>query len=165
MSALLVAPAAAARQWSNKFAAVVALSGTFGAGSGAAGAMLSSATADLPTGPTIVLVATAVVAFSICFAPARGLVWGSLRSWRQRREVAALRLLGGLYRLVEGHDNQHKPHDVAALKAVGIACRDNLIAELAQQGWITGTPEGLYGLTEQGLAKAKELLGDEEQKL
>ncbi len=79
MSALLVAPAAAARQWSRSVGQMVILSATIGATSSATGAWLSATVAHLPTGPTIVLTLTVVVVISLLFAPERGLVWGWMK--------------------------------------------------------------------------------------
>ena len=79
MSALIVAPASAARQWSDRLGRVAALAALFGAASGLAGTLLSHALsgerAAVPTGPTIVLVATGIAILSLLFAPTRGLVW------------------------------------------------------------------------------------------
>ncbi len=84
MSAMVVAPAAAARQWTNRLGVMVVLSAGFGALAGVSGAAISSAVTHLPTGPTIVLCISAIVAVSMLFAPNRGLVWA-----RARRRVAA----------------------------------------------------------------------------
>jgi manganese/zinc/iron transport system permease protein len=86
MSALIVAPAAAARQWTDRLGTMVALSALFGAAAGVSGAVLSSTAARLPTGPTIVLCISAVVLVSLFFGRQRGLVW---RWLRERRPVAA----------------------------------------------------------------------------
>ncbi len=80
MTALLVAPTAAARQWTNRLGGVVLLAGAFGAAAGAGGTAFSHvAGSALPTGPTIVLTATALVALSLVFGTARGLAWAPLR--------------------------------------------------------------------------------------
>ncbi|HEY0970702.1 MAG TPA: iron chelate uptake ABC transporter family permease subunit [Gemmatimonadales bacterium] len=84
MSALVVAPAAAARQWTDSLARMVLLSAAFGAASGMGGAVASAATRGLPTGPTIVLVATGFVLVSLLAAPRRGLLW---KWWRRRQTV------------------------------------------------------------------------------
>lgn len=86
MSAMVVAPAAAARQWTDRLGVMVGLSAFFGALAGVSGALISSAVTRLPTGPTIVLCISAIVALSLLLAPNRGLVWGWLR---QRRGVVA----------------------------------------------------------------------------
>jgi manganese/zinc/iron transport system permease protein len=45
--------------------------------------------ASIPTGPTIVLAATALVLFSFLFAPLRGIVWNRVGSARRRRALRA----------------------------------------------------------------------------
>jgi manganese/zinc/iron transport system permease protein len=82
MSAMLVAPAAAARQWTDKLGTMVALAGVFGALAGALGALISTSARGLSTGPTIVLVISAIVALSLVFAPNRGLLWQRVRGRR-----------------------------------------------------------------------------------
>lgn len=81
MSAMIVAPGVAARQWTNRLGVMVLLSAFFGALAGVTGALISSLQSGLPTGPVIVLCITAIVLFSLLFAPERGLVW----EWAQRR--------------------------------------------------------------------------------
>ncbi|MDQ2669232.1 MAG: metal ABC transporter permease, partial [Gemmatimonadota bacterium] len=58
MSAMVVAPAVAARQWTDALGRMVLLSAGFGALSGVTGAMASATTTGVPTGPAIVLAAT-----------------------------------------------------------------------------------------------------------
>lgn len=79
MSAMVVAPAAAARQWTDRLGTMIGLSALFGALAGVSGAAISSVVQRLPTGPTIVLCISAIVAISLLFAPNRGLVWAALR--------------------------------------------------------------------------------------
>lgn len=84
MAAMLIGPAAAARQWTNRLSTMIVLSAAFGALAGVIGALLSFTQAGLPTGPTIILALTVIVFFSLAFAPARGLVWEWGRRRRQR---------------------------------------------------------------------------------
>lgn len=71
MSALVVAPAAAARQWSDRLGVVVLLAAAFGGLSGLGGTLaghaLSAPGKPLPTGPAVVLAATAIVAVSLAW--------------------------------------------------------------------------------------------------
>jgi manganese/zinc/iron transport system permease protein len=83
MAAMLIGPAAAARQWTNRLAPMIALSALFGATAGVSGALLSFTRQGLPTGPTIVLALTAIVVASLLFAPARGLAWDRVRQRRR----------------------------------------------------------------------------------
>jgi manganese/zinc/iron transport system permease protein len=89
MAAMLIGPAAAARQWTDRLATMIALSAFFGALSGVLGAVLSFKQDRLPTGPMIILSLTAFVVISLGFAPARGLVWQYLRQRRNRRLLLA----------------------------------------------------------------------------
>jgi manganese/zinc/iron transport system permease protein len=89
MSAMVVAPAAAARQWTNRLSRMVVLSSFFGALAGVAGTLVSSAYSGLSTGPTITLCASLIVFFSLLFAPNRGLLFRWLRQRRYRAARAA----------------------------------------------------------------------------
>ncbi len=89
MSAMLVAPAVAARQWTDRLGHMVLLAAFFGAIAGVSGTIISSSASRLPTGPTIVMCATVFVGFSFALAPNRGLVW----HWaRQRRNKESIKL-------------------------------------------------------------------------
>ena len=87
MSAMLVAPAVAARQWTDRLRLMVFLAACFGAVAGVSGTIISSFASRIPTGPTIVLCATVVVGLSIAFAPNRGLLWDRIRQQRNRRNL------------------------------------------------------------------------------
>lgn len=82
MSALLIAPAVAARQWTNRLWVMVTLSAVFGMLSGVAGTLVSSLMAKLPTGPTIVVFVSLIVVVSLLFAPERGILH---RLYRRRK--------------------------------------------------------------------------------
>ncbi len=82
MSAMLVAPAVAARQWTNRLETMVVLAASFGALAALVGAWLSTLGEGLATGPLIVLMMSLVTLLSLVFAPERGLLWRYLR--RQR---------------------------------------------------------------------------------
>ncbi len=91
MSAMIVAPAAAARQWTNRLGVMVILSAIFGAAAGIGGATISSTQTHLPTGPVIVVCISVIVLVSLCFAPNRGLLW----MWfaRRRKRDALIRAM------------------------------------------------------------------------
>ncbi len=79
MSALIVAPAVAARQWTDRLGVMVLLAGVFGAVAGVAGVLLSGATTRLPTGPVIVVCISVLALISLVIAPRRGLLWTRVR--------------------------------------------------------------------------------------
>ncbi len=89
MSGMLIAPAVAARQYSDKLSTILVLSAIFGLISGFFGVYFSVVLplwfADLgksiylPTGPMIILIASAICFFSLFFAPKRGVFFRGLR--------------------------------------------------------------------------------------
>lgn len=89
MAALLVGPAVAARQWTNRLSVMLGLAAMFGALSGLAGALISVSDDGIPTGPMIILSLTGIVLLSLFLAPGRGLLWDALRRWAVRRRLAA----------------------------------------------------------------------------
>jgi manganese/zinc/iron transport system permease protein len=87
MAAMLITPAAAARQWTDSLSTMIVTSGFFGALSGVSGALISASGSNLPTGPLIVLVATGILLVSLLLGRRRGFLWSWLRNRRNRREV------------------------------------------------------------------------------
>jgi manganese/zinc/iron transport system permease protein len=92
MSAMLIAPAVAARQWTNKLWVMVLLSAVFGAVSGVAGTAASSLVPKLPTGPAIVVYVSSIVVVSVLLAPGRGILH---RLYRHRKNKFLLKMEGG----------------------------------------------------------------------
>ncbi|MEZ4389011.1 MAG: iron chelate uptake ABC transporter family permease subunit [Candidatus Krumholzibacteriia bacterium] len=159
MSALIVAPAAAARQWTDRLGHLVLLAGLFGAVGGLVGAVISSVVPRLPTGPTIILVITALTVLSLLLAPRRGLLIAELRRWRQRRALQIDRVLADLYRLAAQHPEPAlAPHDADVLRAMSprAGVRRSL-GELDARGLVTRESDGRWRLTAAGLARGRQL--------
>ncbi|MCT4686928.1 metal ABC transporter permease [Vallitalea sp.] len=91
MSAMLVAPGVAARQWTNKLSIMIILASIFGAVSGILGTIISSSTSNMPTGPSIVLVISIIVIVSILIAPNRGLIWKKIKDHNNRKNCLVVR--------------------------------------------------------------------------
>lgn len=85
MSAMIVAPAAAARQWTDRLGVMVLLSAIFGGVAGVVGTLISGLGEGLSTGPVIVLCISVIALVSLLLAPNRGIVWAW---WRNRRPLA-----------------------------------------------------------------------------
>lgn len=75
MSAMLVAPAVAARQWTNKLWIMVLLASIIGALSGVLGTFVSAYAFKMPTGPSVILFVSGFVLISLLFARGRGIIW------------------------------------------------------------------------------------------
>ncbi|MBD3221301.1 metal ABC transporter permease [bacterium] len=160
MSALIVAPAAAARQWTDKLGRLVLLAGGFGALSGLVGAVISSSVPRLPTGPTIILVITAITVLSLLAAPRRGVLAAWWRRWQQRRELQTDRVLADLYRLAAQHDEPARAaHQVDVLQTMSprAGVRRSL-AQLAGRGLAVEQDDGQWRLTRQGVGAGREVV-------
>jgi manganese/zinc/iron transport system permease protein len=101
VTALVVIPPVAARQWTDRVPTMLPLAGVFGLVSALAGVLLSAAVPRLATGPVVVLVAAAIFAASFLWAPRRG--WLARRrdrrrveqTWTRGRVLAAAAASGG----------------------------------------------------------------------
>ena len=84
VTALVVIPPVAARQWTDRVTTMLVLAGCFGLIAALVGVGLSAAVPRLSTGPVVVLVAASIFVVSFVGSPSRG--W--LARWRRQRAVA-----------------------------------------------------------------------------
>lgn len=152
--AMLITPAACAYQLTNRLWCMLLVAALVGALSAGAGMFLAFQLND-PPGPIMVLVATALFACAILFAPQRGV----LTTWRRRRQIRAHiadeDVLKALARLEErGAAAADLPAALAPTPRGRITAA---LRRLAQDGLLTGglpRPE----LTERGRQRALEML-------
>lgn len=163
MSAMIVAPAAAARQWTDRLGMMVAISAFFGALAGVTGALISSTTARLPTGPTIVLCISAIALFSLLLAPNRGLLWSRIRGNRTRSRLRVESVLDDLYQLAAQHGDPDHAHPTAVLQTMH-ADRGSVtgtLTELETRGWARRVGDDRWALTTGGRQEAERRLDEE----
>ncbi len=155
MSAMLLAPAAAARQWTNKLSVMIALAAAFGAVSGVLGTAISATQSNLSTGPVIVLVAATFVLFSFMFSPGRGLIFREIRFRKNRRELELKKTLHFMYNIAKTHDSITHPHAIKILNNFQGFTKKTL-QQLVDKDWVTleGT---MWSLTQDGFAEAENL--------
>jgi len=136
MSSMLIAPPAAARQWTTKFSSFLILSGALGLLSGFLGNALSVwLSIALPTGPRIALVATAICLFSLFFAPERGFLPKLVRITHFRLRCKQENILKALYKKWPIDPNPY------------------LFWRMRTKGWVKGKE-----LTPEGHAQAEKLI-------
>jgi len=153
MSAMLVAPAAAARQWTDRLSVMTPF---FGAISGVIGALFSAVNAGLSTGPVIVLVISLITMLSMLFAPNRGLLWRWLARLRNQRRLRLDLVLDDLYSLSNQHADPFYGHDIATLQTMnsfegGVQIT---LQELAAQNLAAEVKPGKWAITAEGLEEA-----------
>ena len=163
MVAMLIAPAAAARQWVTRLEAMVVVSALFGVLAGVTGAIISATGRGLATGPVIVLVASAIVIVSLLLAPARGLVWKGWRRWAQRRLLERQKVLLTLYGLGEAHADPAYPAERGMIDTFHGTASQAALVRLQAEGLVTPVshaPETTphWQLTQHGRARARDAL-------
>ncbi|WP_242120262.1 metal ABC transporter permease [Aestuariivivens sediminicola] len=162
MSAMLLAPAAAARQWTNSLGYMVIIASVFGALSGVVGTAISASQNNLSTGPVIVIVAGVFVLISFVFSPSRGLLFKQIRLLKNRRDLKLHKTLSFMYNIARTHDDISHPHAIKILNNF--------------QGYTTGTLQklvrknyvrldgGQWSLTLEGFKAASNLYNQQDHK-
>lgn len=94
ITAMIIAPAVAARQWSDRLLIVVIISAVFGFLSGAIGAIGSTLDTSLPTGPLIVMVSSIFLLFSLIFSVKQGFIIKLYKKYKRKKELKG-KIYGG----------------------------------------------------------------------
>jgi manganese/zinc/iron transport system permease protein len=163
--ALMVTPPAAARFWTNRLNPTIFISALIGGSSGIAGTLISLYGERLPTGPSIVLVATTCFLFSLFFGTEKGILW---RYWiaRKRRALNDIEhVLRSIYELLESRGTPPQQHgqirsapvDLTSLKQMrtwGKTRLSTVAGTLVRRGWITINPAGDVILTASGIQES-----------
>lgn len=152
MSAMLLAPAAAARQWTNSLGLMVFLAAILGASAGVFGTAISSTQNNLSTGPVIVLVASVFVLFSFIFSPKRGLLFRQIRLIQNRNDLELQKTLTFMYHIVEDHEDISHPHAIKILNNFQGYSRKGL-QKLVSKNYVTLEGE-MWSLTAKGVEAA-----------
>ncbi|WP_459211214.1 metal ABC transporter permease [Aquimarina rhabdastrellae] len=155
MSAMLLAPAAAARQWTNSLGIMVTLAAIFGASSGVIGTAISASHNNLSTGPVIVLVAAIFVLISFIFSPSRGLLFREIRFRKNRNDLQLHKTLSFMYNIAKDHENIAHPHAIKILNNFQGFTKKSL-QKLEDKDYII-VKGNMWSMTEAGYHKAANL--------
>ena len=160
MSAMLLAPAAAARQWTNSLGMMVFLAAVIGASAGVFGTAISATQNNLSTGPVIVLVASVFVLFSFVFSPKRGLLFRQIRLIKNRNDLELQKTLAFMYHIVEDHEDISHPHAIKILNNFRGYSRRGL-KKLVDKHYVVLEGE-MWSLTPKGFEVASDLYNQNE---
>lgn len=141
MSGMVIAPAVAARSFSNRLKSVFYLAGLFGALSGLLGNYFS-VSFDMPTGPMIVLSGTFFAFSGLLFSPKRGILFRFWRIWGFRLRCVEENLLKMAW----------KSGDV--LKSAKSFIEKVALWRLRKEGWI----DAQFRLTQDGMKRASSIV-------
>ena len=159
MSALLVAPAAAARQWTNNVRILLFLPVLFGAISGIAGNILSIFIQGLPIGPAVIICVSAIAFFSFFFAPQRGICLTYFRRKAEQNAAGSGAILKALYMLSLQHmDKDFHGHQFSVIQSL-FPLKANtgaLLSELRAEGLAIQTGREEWSITPSGKKRVEE---------
>ncbi len=155
MSAMLLAPAAAARQWTNSLGIMIVVAAIIGALAGVLGTAISASQDNLSTGPVIVLVAAVFVLFSFIFSPGRGILFRQIRFRKNRNDLQLKKTLQFMFDIVKTHENISHPHAIRILNNFYGFPKSSL-RKMEDRNWIY-LKGNEWSLTETGYEEAKNL--------
>lgn len=163
MAGMLIAPAIAARPWTNRLWACLLLSAGFGVVSSFLGNVVSVEGTrliaekypdwkfSLPTGPLILLCAAAFALLSLLLAP-EGILARVARMALFRQRTAREHLLKALWK--KGKGSQVSREEAAAIFSQNPLSHRILLFELSRRGLLRKEGSDFYSLTEKGWASA-----------
>lgn len=160
MAGMLIAPAAAARAFTDRLSSLLPLAALFGVISGFGGNYLSVKFSEkgfhLPTGPMILLFAVLLTLLSLIFAPKRGIVSRLIRMNRFRRRCQSENILKTLWK--GGKDNPLHYRDILKWNTMNPIQFKTILFKLKREGWIRKQGKGEVLLTSDGVKKAEHLV-------
>ena len=154
MSAMMIAPAAAARQWTSHLGLMVLVAGFIGLLSGCIGTLVSNAIPQVSTGPMIVVVISIMVIISLLFAPHRGLVWNWIKGHYHRVNIRENSILMNMLLFSESKTDPYHCHQLSALVAIGRGPSLRTMLQLKRKKLVQNPQDDLWGFTKLGYKKA-----------
>jgi manganese/zinc/iron transport system permease protein len=158
MSALLVAPSAASRQWVQTPKGMVLLAAVFGGISGFLGTTISLAQPQIPTGPSIVVTLSFFSLLSLLLSPQRGILARWMLERTFQNSFAQQRMLRNMGRLGELHHDLFVKHKKTTLLTMDDQTQGphQALEALRLRGLVTRTKENFYALTQKGVDTLKQ---------
>lgn len=157
MSALLIAPAASARYWTNKLNVMLVLAAIFGMLSGMLGVMFSTMKDNMPTGPWIVFALFIFTLLTLLFAPKKG--WFSIqkRNRANGRLIAEENILKIIYQLKENGKQEISFKEFLEKRSMDTNLLEKTIKHLINNKLIN-SENHLFSLSEAGEIEAARIV-------
>ncbi len=152
--AMVITPASAAYQLTNRLSVMIVLAGAIGGASAGLGMSLAF-TINAPTGPSMVLVVVVLFVTAVLLSPSHGWVFERLRKRRLARHVAQEDVLKAVYRL--GEQPFGELQAVGAETGLPIGRIRSSVTRLVQEGLVQ-VDAGVAKLTDAGRSHAEELV-------
>lgn len=158
ITGMLIAPAVAAKCFTEKFSHFLTVSAFVGMVSSLVGNYLTSigvvqgeVAHYLPTGPSVVVIAALIAFFALVFSPKKGVLIKAIRQWHFQRSCILENLLKAFWRREE---RSICFKEIFMWKVAGPVTLYAALRKLLKQGWLQKTDSKHYILTEDGRKKA-----------
>ncbi len=153
--AMVITPASAAYQLCNRFSSMLVLAGVFGALSALVGMVLAYVV-NVPSGPSMVLVATAIFGMAMLLSPKHGVVFRRIRRWRHRQHIEEEDVIKAIHKLAEERIDA-APAAIAGQSRLAVERVLRVLRGLRHNRLIANSGDGV-ALTESGERRAIELV-------
>ncbi|MEM8900101.1 MAG: iron chelate uptake ABC transporter family permease subunit [Bacteroidota bacterium] len=160
MSALLIAPATAARYWTRKLGVMLVLAALLAAVAGIIGAYISYTIPKMPTGPWVVAILSFLAIFSVLIGLENGYLRRLSKNYSHGRKMLEENILKCMYHLGEPMEDFFQVYSIPQLQARRYIETNKLeigIRRLKRKGWVQSTSDGIL-LTEEGLEEGKRVV-------
>lgn len=158
MSALLIAPAAAARFWSHKISVMLWLGAIFGIIAAWIGSLVSYSFSAMPTGPWIVVVLTCIALISFVFAPKKGLLAKKRIHRRNQDKILTENMLKAMFHYCDGKSsNEMNKNAIQSIRNFSDFEFGRGFSKLKKSGYIIGNHLCFY-FTQSGIDTSKRIV-------
>ena len=157
MSALLIAPASAARYWTNKLSLMLVIAGFFGLFSGVFGVIVSTFKEAMPTGPWIVTILFLFTILTLLFAPKKG--WFSIKKLNDfnKFKIMEENFLKVFYQYLEEGKEELEVMDILEKRPVDTSDLETVLSRLQKKGLLHKKDQS-YQLTINGNVEAMRIV-------
>jgi manganese/zinc/iron transport system permease protein len=157
MSALLIAPAASSRYWTNSLRKMMWISAIFGALSGIGGGLLSLVGEDMPTGPWVIMILFVFTFLTLLFAPDKGYLSIRKRNRSNQNKINEENVMKALQQFKEEGVFTVSIGAFLEKRKMDTNMLQKTFSKVLDKKWIHLNENG-YSLTEKGDIEAKRVV-------
>jgi manganese/zinc/iron transport system permease protein len=158
MSALLIAPAAAARYWTNSLPKMMIIAAIFGAASGVGGGLLSLLGENMPTGPWVVMILFVFTLLTLLFSPNKGFLAIQRRNRSNERQINQENVMKIMHQLGEVGKLKFTISEMLDKRRMDTNVLSKTLRALQKENFIHADKENLLSLTETGRVEAMRIV-------
>jgi manganese/zinc/iron transport system permease protein len=158
MSALLIAPAASARYWTNSLKKMMVIAGLFGAFSGIGGGLLSLVGENMPTGPWVIMILFFFTLLTLLFAPEKGYFAIRKRTIRNERQINEENVMKLMHQLGEVGNTNVSLSEMLDKRRMDTVVLTKTIKTLKSENFLQESVDNKIKLTELGRVEAMRIV-------